>query len=104
LRETRTREWLLEIEFRKRETFAYSCESYGWFVEHGRSRRERLAMSQEFAKGASRFAEEHLDAEELADIVTEACEARDGWKAILSRCAAERRSRRAPELLTQANR
>jgi hypothetical protein len=26
LRETRTKEWLLDIEYRKRETFAYACE------------------------------------------------------------------------------
>jgi hypothetical protein len=105
LRETRTREWLLKIEFRKRETFAHSCEAYGWMVERARSRQERLVMGQEFAKGASRFAEEHLDAEELADIVREACEARNGWKVILKRCATERRSRRdVLALLTQANR
>jgi hypothetical protein len=28
LRETRTKVWLLDIEYRKRETFAYSCEGY----------------------------------------------------------------------------
>ena len=28
LRQTRRREWLLDIEFRKRETFAYACEAY----------------------------------------------------------------------------
>ncbi len=33
LRSTRTKEWLLPIEFRKRETFAYSCEVYSRIVE-----------------------------------------------------------------------
>jgi hypothetical protein len=94
LRETRTREWLLEIEFRKRETFAYSCEAYGWIVEHARSRGERIAMGQDFARGIARFGDEVLDAAELADIVREACEARNGWKVILRRCAAQKRSRR----------
>ena len=28
LRQTRRKEWLLDIEYRKRETFAYSCEAY----------------------------------------------------------------------------
>jgi hypothetical protein len=28
LSETRTKEWSLDIEHRKRETFAYSCEAY----------------------------------------------------------------------------
>ena len=27
LKQTRTREWLLDIEFSERETFAYSCRS-----------------------------------------------------------------------------
>jgi hypothetical protein len=105
LPETRTREWLLLLEFRKRETFAYSCEAYGWMVERAGSRRERLAMGQEFAKSSSRFADEQVDPAELASIVSEACEARNGWKVILKRCAAERRSRRdVLARLTQANR
>jgi hypothetical protein len=95
LRETRTREWLLEIEFKKREAFAYSCEAYGWIVEHARTRGERIAMGQEYAAGVSRFQEEDLDAGELASIVGEACEARNGWKVILRRCAAPKmRTRR----------
>ena len=28
LAETKGREWLLDIEYRKRETFAYACEAY----------------------------------------------------------------------------
>jgi hypothetical protein len=55
LPETRTREWLLEIAFQKRETFAYSCEAYGWMVERARNRGERVAMAEEFAAGATRF-------------------------------------------------
>ena len=105
LPETRTREWLLLLEFRKRETFAYSCEAYGWMVEHSRSRRERIAMGQEFAKSSGRFADEQVDPAELASIVTEACDARNGWKVILKRCAAERKRRRdVSAMLTQANR
>lgn len=105
LKETRTREWLLEIEFKKRETFAYSCEAYGWIVEHARTRRERIAMAQEYATGVVRFGDEDLDTNELASIVSEACEARNGWKVILRRCAAQRRSRReALALLAQGAR
>lgn len=33
LRETRSKEWLLEIEYRQRETFAYSCEAYARVLE-----------------------------------------------------------------------
>jgi hypothetical protein len=94
LRETRTKEWLLDIEFRKRETFAYACEGYGWIVEHARTRGERIATGLGYAKTADRFGDEVPDAAELASIVREACEARNGWKVILRRCAAQKRSRR----------
>lgn len=106
LRETRTREWLLEIEFKKRETFAYSCEAYGSIVEHAQTRGERIAMGQEYAMGVSRFGDEDLDAGELASIVGEACEARNGWKVILRRCAAPKKMTRRETLalLTQGAR
>ena len=106
LRETRTREWLLEIDFKKRETFAYSCEAFGWIVAHARTRGERIALGQGYAAGVSRFQDEDLDAGELASIVGEACEARNGWKVILRRCAAAKKmTRRATlALLTQGAR
>jgi hypothetical protein len=94
LEETGTREWLLEIEFRKRELFAYSCEAYGWIVEHATHRKHRLALGQEFTGQAHRFSDEDVAAEELADIVSEACQARNGWKVILRRCAAAKMTRR----------
>jgi hypothetical protein len=37
LRETRTKVWLLDIEYRKRETFAYSCEAYARVLQRGKS-------------------------------------------------------------------
>lgn len=94
LPETRTREWLLHLEFRKRETFAYSCEAYGWIVEHAASRTERMAMAEEFAKHGSRVNDETVEPEELADIVREACAARNGWKVILGRCSLPKKLRR----------
>ncbi len=41
LRETRTKEWLLDIEFLKRETFAYSCEAYARIVARAKNPTER---------------------------------------------------------------
>ena len=67
--------------------------AYGWIVEHARTRDERIAMGQQYAAGVARFQEEDLDAGELASIVGEACESRNGWKAILRRCAAPRMMR-----------
>lgn len=94
LPETRAREWLLDIEFRKRELFAYSCEAFGWITERAGSRQERLTLGHEFAGEAHRFADEDLPTDELASIVGEACEARNGWKVILRRCAAAKMTRR----------
>ncbi len=92
LPESRTREWLLHLEFKKRETFAYSCEAYGWILEHAGSRAERLAMAEEFSKHESEVNDDTVDPDELADIVKEACGARNGWKVILARCSPEKRS------------
>jgi hypothetical protein len=39
LPEIRGREWLLEIDYHKREMFAYVCEAYGCIVAQGRSER-----------------------------------------------------------------
>jgi len=86
LRETRTREWLLDIEFRKRETFAYSCEAYARVLERGSGPTERRALAEEYAS-ASRISEERVDPAEVAGIVAEAAGARNGWKVILARCA-----------------
>lgn len=47
LRETRRREWSLDIEFRKRETFAYACEAYACVLRHARKRAERGALAAE---------------------------------------------------------
>ena len=41
LRQTRRKEWLLDIEYRKRETFAYSCEAYARLIERGKKPVER---------------------------------------------------------------
>jgi hypothetical protein len=90
LPETRTREWLLDIEFRKRETFAYSCEAYACILESAASPTERRALADEFASDCS-IPEESVDATEVASIILEAAAARNGWKVILARCAPYRR-------------
>ena len=100
LPETRRREWLLELEFRKRETFAYSCEAYGCIVERASSRAERLAMAEKFSKHADRWNDETMQPGELAEIVREACAARNGWKIILARCAPQKRARQKLTALT----
>ncbi len=94
LRETRTKEWLLDIEFRRRETFAYSCEAYSRVLERGRGPAERRALAKEYAS-TSRISEERVDPAEVANILAEAAGARNGWKVILARCAPTKRPRAA---------
>jgi len=45
LPETRRREWLLDIAFGKRETFAYACEAYARIVELSETRARRAWRS-----------------------------------------------------------
>lgn len=92
---TRTKEWLLLMEFRKRETFAYSCEAYGWIVERSSSKAERLALAERFAVHGFGQCDENMDPNEVTDIVQEACHGRNGWKVILRRCSPEKRSARS---------
>ena len=89
LRETRTKVWLLDIEYRKRETFAYACEAYARVLERGKSPAQRRALAEEYGR-ALRISEERVDPAEVASIVREAATARNGWKVILARCAPTR--------------
>jgi hypothetical protein len=94
LPETRTRKWLLDIEFRKRETFAYACEAYSRIVDLARTPATRVSLAECMARGPSP-SDERVDPVEYLDIVREAAGMRNGWKRILSRCAPGRRSVRA---------
>lgn len=86
LPETRSREWLLELQFSKRETFAYSCEAYSRIMALAENPTHRRELADEFGSRV-RFSEERVDFAEVANIVAEATRARNGWKAILARCA-----------------
>jgi hypothetical protein len=99
LREIRGREWLLEVDFRRRETFAYACEAYATIVERARKLRDRAACAREFSRDV-RVGDEQVDPVELADIVREASDRRNGWKAILARCTPSRRRRSKGRLAT----
>ncbi|QQR48530.1 hypothetical protein JKA73_08580 [Myxococcus xanthus] len=90
LLETRRREWLLDIDFRKRETFAYACEAYSRLVEAGLSPQARLALAEEYAARAAP-SDERVSVAEVVELVREAAAARNGWKRILARCAPETR-------------
>ena len=86
LPQTRTREWLLDIDFRKRETFAYSCEAYSCILEAAASPAERRAAVDEFARDCN-VPDDRVEATEVASILREAAAVRNGWKVILARCS-----------------
>ncbi len=55
------------------------------FVVQGRS----VSLGPRGARAAAGTGDDHVDHGALADIVREACGARNGWKVILRRCAPE---------------
>ncbi len=92
LHETRTREWLLDIQYDKRETFAYACEALSRILELARSPSDRRALLVELEEGPMPQ-DERVEACEYVAILREAIGARNGWKRILGRCAPSKRSR-----------
>lgn len=89
LRETRQQEWLLEIDFGKRETFAYACETYNRIHQLGKGPRARQLLLAQYAQGPMP-SDDRVDVTEYLDILSEAVVARNGWKRILKRCAPPR--------------
>jgi hypothetical protein len=83
---TRRREWMLEIDYTKRETFAYSCEAYSRMLELGETRSARIRLLSELAEGPMP-SDERVDGSEYVDILRECVAARNGWKRILERCS-----------------
>jgi hypothetical protein len=101
LRETRTKEWLLDIEYRRRETFAYSCEAYACVVARAKSLAERRRLAADYGS-ERRISDERVDPSELAIIIAEAASARNGWKVILARCAPTTKPRSALQVAREA--
>ena len=81
------REWLLDIDYAKRETFAYACERYSRILELGSSIAARREGLVEVAQGPPP-PDDRVDPQEYIEILTEAVASRNGWKAILRRCSA----------------
>ncbi len=97
LNETRRREWLLDVDFQMRETFAYSCEAFARVVERAPRLRDRQGIALEFSQRVEDDGDDGIYPEEVADIVLEASAPgrRNGWKVILARCAPPRKARRS---------
>jgi hypothetical protein len=92
LPETPKREWLLDIDFVQRETFAYSCEVYSRICELGKTSRERKTLLEEYTRGSLPTDDRadvprHLEALELA---VASRDVRCGWMKILKICASRK--------------
>ena len=83
----RKTEWLLDIAYRKRETFAYSCEAYACVVARRGALSARRALVEEYAR-TIRIFDDRVDEAEVVEVLREAAAARNGWKIILSHCSA----------------
>ncbi len=86
LHETRRREWLLDIDYSKRETFAYACEAYSRILELGETRSARSKLMSELEEG-SMPPDDRVQVDEYVDILKESVAARNGWKHIHRRCS-----------------
>lgn len=89
LKETRRRDKLLDIDYRKRETFAYACEAYSCIVAQGGTAAHRQAALDAHADGWLP-GDASVDVDAYLSILREAVAARNGWKRILGRCAPSR--------------
>ncbi|MBI4864364.1 MAG: hypothetical protein HY815_29510 [Candidatus Riflebacteria bacterium] len=88
---TRTKEWMLEIDFKKRELFAYCCETYRRLLEEGQTLQARRTLVKKLCR-TSLPPRSVVDPKEYLSVLEEAVEARNGWKRILKRCGPPGRS------------
>lgn len=82
LTETRSRDFLLAIDYSKRETFAYACEAYSRFLVLADSPKDRRAALSKHASGPLP-GEGVMNQQEYLNILAQAVNARNGWKHIL---------------------
>ena len=82
-------DWLLPIEFSMRETFAYACEAYSRICERGENLRARRSLLEEI-KLLPPPTDERVDADQYIQLLTNAVNRRNGWKAILEGCSEQR--------------
>ena len=92
LPETRTKEFLLNIDFCQRETFAYACEVYSRIIELSENRRDRVTLLQHVRDN---FVppDDKVDLPKFHAALAAACRAQNGWNKILQTCAPEKRTR-----------
>jgi hypothetical protein len=89
LTETRNKEFLLNIDFHKRETFAYACEAYSRILSLATTPKLRREALQVHANGPLP-GDSRIDHDEYLEVLSAAMEPGNGWKRILKACAPAR--------------
>ncbi|MBI4534148.1 MAG: hypothetical protein HY711_09405 [Candidatus Melainabacteria bacterium] len=92
LPETRTKEFLLNIDFHQRETFAYACEVYSRIIELADSKKERMRLLDEVHDDFIP-PDDKVDLDRFYAALSAACIARNGWSKILQACAPPKRTK-----------
>jgi hypothetical protein len=85
LSKRRGREWLLDIDFRKREMFAYACETYSCIVNLGNTVAARRRLLEDI-ENEQMPPDESLDVRDYIQALRDAIDTRNGWKRILQSC------------------
>ena len=88
----RDRERLLEIDYRKRELFAYACEAYSCIAALCTTNTSRKALLAEI-EADWMPPDDRVDVDEYLATLHEAIDARNGWKRILEKCRPAPRKR-----------
>jgi hypothetical protein len=83
---TRRREWMLDIDVRKRETFALACELYSCILERAKRSADRMSLVREYASELH-VPDRNDVLRDVIDIVGDASANPAGWKVILRLCA-----------------
>jgi hypothetical protein len=86
MRETRTREFLLNVNYHQRETFAYACEVYSRILQTGKTKVKRIQLAQE-AVAEFKPPDEKVDLDKFHAALKAATDSRNGWKQILQVCS-----------------
>jgi len=94
LPETRSKEFLLNIEFCERETFAYACEAFSCILRLARNAAQRKELLDELRGSGSLPPDESVNLDKYWTSLEQAVQARNGWKKILEICAPQRHHQR----------
>jgi hypothetical protein len=95
LPKVRGREWLLEIDFRKREMFAYACEGFSRIIALGNTLAARRRLLTDIEKERV-LPDDRVDVDDYIQTLRHAVCSSNGWKRILESCKPPSRGRSRP--------